>query len=45
MQRLLIYLLVLIGCLMAGCGQSEPRRDRDARLSNGQPQVEVTVEQ
>jgi len=45
MKRLLGCLLVLIGLLPAGCEELEERPDRDVRLSDGRPQVEVTVQQ
>ena len=45
MQRLLTCLLVLIGFLMAGCEQSEESHRPDGRLSDSQPQLEVTVQQ
>ncbi len=45
MKRLLGCLLILLGCLLAGCEGSEARQDRDARLGDGRPQVEVTVQQ
>jgi hypothetical protein len=45
MKRLLGCLLILIGFLLAGCEELEERRDRDVRLSDGRPQVEVTVQQ
>ena len=45
MKRLLGCLLILIGFLLAGCGEPEERPDRDVRLSDGRPQVEVTVQQ
>jgi hypothetical protein len=40
-----MYLLVLIACLMAGCEPSEEGRRPDGHLSDGQPQLEVTVQQ
>ena len=45
MKRLLGCLLILSGLLLAGCERSEERPDRDIRLSDGRPQVEVTVQQ
>ncbi len=45
MVRRLGCLLILVGFLLAGCGELNERRDRDVRLSDGRPQVEVTVEQ
>ncbi len=44
MKRLLGCLLILIGFVVAGCEEQERERP-DVRLSNGQPQVEVTVQQ
>lgn len=44
-KRLLACVLTLIGFLVAGCGQSEEQPRREARLSDGQPQVELTVQQ
>ena len=45
MKRLLVGLLLLLGFFLAGCGEFQEQRDRDVRLSDGQPQVEVTVQQ
>jgi len=45
MKRLLVGLLLLVGSFLAGCEEFQERKDRDVRLSNGQPQVEVTVQQ
>ena len=45
MKRLLGCLLILMGFLLAGCKEFGERQDRDARLGDGRPQVEVTVQQ
>jgi hypothetical protein len=45
MKRLLGCLLILIGLVLAGCAEPTERQDRDVRLSDGRPQVEVTVQQ
>jgi hypothetical protein len=45
MKRLFICLLILIGFFIASCEQSKERERRDARLSDGQPQVEVAIRQ
>jgi hypothetical protein len=45
MKRLLGCLLILSGLLLAGCEGFQERQDRDARLGDGRPQVEVTVQQ
>ena len=45
MKRLLGCLLILIGLVLAGCEEPAARQDRDVRLSDGRPQVEVTVQQ
>ena len=45
MKRLFGCLLVLLGLFVAGCQGSGQRQDRDARLRDGQPQVEATVQQ
>jgi hypothetical protein len=45
MRRLLTYLLVLIGFLMTGCEQSEGNQRPNGYLSDGRPQLEVTVQQ
>ncbi len=44
MKRLLAGLQVLIGLVVAGCEEQQRERP-DVRVSNGQPQVEVTVQQ
>lgn len=44
MKRLLVCLLILIGFVVASCEEQERERP-DVRLSDGQPQVEVTVQQ
>ncbi|MCL5281301.1 MAG: hypothetical protein M1376_15490 [Planctomycetes bacterium] len=45
MKRLLGCLLLLAGFLLGGCEGLEGRPDRDVSLSDGRPQVEVTVQQ
>jgi len=45
MKRALGFLLILIGLFLAGCEGMEGRPDRDVRLTDGRPQVEVTVQQ
>jgi hypothetical protein len=45
MQRLFTYLLILIGFLGAGCRQSDGSPGPDGSLSDGRPQLEVTVQQ
>jgi hypothetical protein len=37
--------LLLIGFFIASCEESKERERRDVRLSDGPPQVEVTVRQ
>ncbi len=43
-RRPLICLLILIGSIVAGCEEQERERP-DVRLNDGEPQVEVTVQQ
>lgn len=45
MKRLLVALLLLVGFFVTGCEEFGKREDRDVRLSDGQPLVEVTVQQ
>lgn len=45
MQRLLLCLLVFAGFLAGGCENLKETEHRDVRLTDAQPQVEVTVQQ
>ncbi len=45
MKRRLLCLLTFIGFLLAGCERAAQGPRPDGRLSDGRPQVEVTVQQ
>ena len=45
MKRILACLLILIGFFLASCEEEKERERRDVRMSDGPPQVEVTVQQ
>jgi len=45
MKQLLVFLLLGVGAVLAGCESLEQRESRDVRWSDALPQVEVTVQQ